>query len=150
MRKVYGGLYLMKEKCPCCKEKYPKGEEKLFLCSKCTRHEESCNPNVKELRNLEAKILGGVCFICQGAEQTKAKGVWVVHHKYYDKIKRKDYPKNVSGDLAYHLDLIHEVEENPDQFLLLHNKCHFALHKLHNFTPENRKRLIKAVELTDA
>ena len=136
-------------KCPCCKEKYPKGEEKLFLCTKCTQHKESCNPTVKELRNSEAKLLGGVCFICHGAEQTKAKGVWVVHHKYYDKVRRKDYPKNTSGDLAYHLDLIYEVEQNPEQFLLLHNKCHFALHKLHNFTPENRKRLIEAVEMTD-
>lgn len=131
-------------KCPCCKEKYPKGEEKLFMCTKCTQHKESCNPTVKELRNSEAKLLGGVCFICHGAEQTKAKGVWVVHHKFYNNKRYSDYP----SQLAYHLDLIHEVEQDPDQFLLLHNKCHQALHRLKRWKPDNRKRLKEAEEMT--
>jgi len=124
MRKVYGGLYLMKKKCPCCKEKYPKGEEDFFQCSKCTRHEESCKPTVKELKNHMARILGLKCYICHGIYD--GKKTFVIHHKYYDKIRYSDYP----SQLAYHLDLIHEVEENPEQFLLLHNKCHQGLHRL--------------------
>jgi len=133
---------IMKEKCPCCKEKYPKGEEKRFMCTKCTLHEDSCNPTVKELKNRMAHILGNQCYICHGIYDDKR--TFVIHHKFYNNKKYSDYP----SQLAYHLDLIYEVEQNPEQFLLLHNKCHQALHRLKRWKPDNRKRLKQAEEMT--
>ncbi len=133
---------IMKEKCPCCKEKYPKGEEKRFMCTKCTLHEDSCNPTVKELKNRMAHILGNQCYICHGIYDDKK--TFVIHHKFYNNKKYSDYP----SQLAYHLDLIYEVEQNPEQFLLLHNKCHQALHRLKRWKPDNRKRLKQAEEMT--
>ena len=132
----------MKKKCPCCKEKYPKGEEKRFMCTKCTLHEDSCNPTVKELKNRMAHILGNQCYICHGIYDDKK--TFVIHHKFYNNKKYSDYP----SQLAYHLDLIYEVEQNPEQFLLLHNKCHQALHRLKRWKPDNRKRLKQAEEMT--
>lgn len=71
------------------------------------------------------------CAICTKQTKTPKKGFVIHHFDYTNEKKYSDFAKNkkltTKERLAYYKYLLERVKLNPDKFLFVHKKCHFAL-----------------------
>jgi len=95
-----------------------------------------------QLKQDIAKRYGGVCFFC-GARESK-KGM-TFHHIWYENndVIHSNYPKNSSGNIQYHKDLLKKIKENPKRFRYLCNNHHQALEKFLRYGDDMINKLMK-------
>jgi hypothetical protein len=94
-------------------------------------------------QELALKYYNGECFICHKKYPISAeKFRFVFHHKWYDN-NIKPYQK----DRNYWRKIISEIEQSPDQFLLLCVGCHNAV-TYYCYNRDSLRRLVEAVNLT--
>lgn len=95
-----------------------------------------------ELKQKISKRYGGKCFFC-GATESK-KGM-TFHHIWYENndVVHSNYPKNSSGHLQYHKDLLIKIKENPNRFRYLCTTHHQALEKFLRYGDDMINKLMK-------
>jgi hypothetical protein len=98
-----------------------------------------------ELANM---FFDGHCYICHKDHHKKGM---TFHHKKYivNDVIHSNYPKNPKGNLQYYKDLSVLIKKQPNRFLYLCSPHHQALEKLLRYGKETRKRLYRAVAMSE-
>lgn len=83
------------------------------------------------------------CYVCH---RNFGKG-FTFHHLWY--VSGEPTYRDFKSSVDYQLAVLPYVERNPKQFLLLCHKHHHALENLKRFGRATRKRLLRAVSMSE-
>ena len=87
--------------------------------------------------------MGNRCFICRKKYGKK----FTFHHLDY-KSDEKTY-RDFKSSMKYNEYILPIIDENPDRFVLLCNKCHYGVTKLSRYKRDKLERMFLVTMMTD-